>query len=105
MQMIAFKTGVLPRLMARLVNEFCEVPLEAAEKVNDLFERVGVAFQIYDDILGLGLENEEYSEGKGILSEDIHEGKKSLMVIHANAHSRKGDDLLQILSERTKDPV
>ena len=48
-------------------------------------ETIGVSFQIQDDIMAVA--SEEYAEARGLLGEDIHEGKRTLMVIHSIASS------------------
>jgi geranylgeranyl pyrophosphate synthase len=69
-------------------------------KVMDL---LSIAFQIEDDVLNI-TEN-ELSNNKGFLGEDIYEGKLSLMVIKAieflgDAESKRLRDILQM---KTKD--
>lgn len=44
-------------------------------------EDLGIAFQIQDDIISVT--SELYSKERGLIGEDIHEGKKTLMVIHS----------------------
>ena len=44
-------------------------------------ESLGAAFQIQDDLISIL--SESYAESRGILAEDIHEGKKTLMVINS----------------------
>jgi geranylgeranyl diphosphate synthase type 3 len=44
-------------------------------------EYLGAAFQIQDDIIALT--SEDYAKERGIIGEDVHEGKRTLMVIHS----------------------
>ncbi|TLM97989.1 MAG: polyprenyl synthetase family protein, partial [Actinobacteria bacterium] len=60
----------------------------------------GLAFQIQDD--SLNLVGKKESVGKDFRS-DITEGKRTLVAIHALAHSEKRDRLLEILSARETD--
>ena len=66
---------------------------------NDL----GIAFQIHDDVIAL--ESDLYAETRGIVGEDIHEGKRTLMVIHAcnNLPKEKAQRLIDILNMQTED--
>lgn len=56
---------------------------------------MGAAFQIQDDVIAVT--SEKYRKERGIYAEDIHEGKKTLMVIHNYFYGWKGDRLLEIL--------
>jgi len=88
LQMCAYKTGTLARMAAKLGAIFAggsEAQIEAAGR---FAEAVGVAFQIQDDVLNLV--GEKFAKGKG-LGEDIHEGKRTLMVIHCLKHASKED--------------
>lgn len=79
--MTAHKTGVLARLSSRLVCAALNLSEEQERGISKFAEKIGVAFQIQDDILNI--DGEEYLKTKGMAGEDIHEGKMSLMVIHA----------------------
>jgi len=54
----------------------------------------GIAFQVKDDVLDLTADKKDF--GKPIGS-DIRSGKKTLIIVHAMAHT-KGEDLREILS-------
>lgn len=71
--MTAHKTGVLARLSSRLVCALAGTSVEDEMSISKFSERIGVAFQIQDDILNL--EGEEYKKTKGQYGEDIHEVK------------------------------
>ena len=45
---------------------------------------VGIAFQIIDDVLNVA--NSEESMGKGVVAEDLHERKFTLIVDHLRNH-------------------
>ena len=100
--MIAGKT-------AALIGLSCQVGAYLAgvnEKEQKLFcsfgEKLGIAFQIYDDVLNVVGDFDKYQKEIG---GDISEGKRSLMVVHclkfANEQEKK--NLKQILSSHTKD--
>jgi geranylgeranyl diphosphate synthase type I len=86
LEMCACKTGCLGRIVARLaaiVTDNCDA--EAA--VASYAEEMAVAFQIADDVLDVEHAMEEGGEfGKGT-GNDVREGKKTLMVIHAAEHA------------------
>jgi len=72
-------------------------------------DNLSIAFQIKDDLLNIS--PSAVSDSKGMLGEDIFEGKQSLMVIHS-LHQRnnqndaaKSDRLKEILHKKTKDPT
>jgi geranylgeranyl pyrophosphate synthase len=68
-----------------------------------MIDKASIAFQIKDDVISL--ESSEYADARGIFGEDIHEGKRSLVVIHSynNLTGKSKDRLLEILSMKTKD--
>eukprot|EP00357_Protocruzia_adherens_P022257 CAMPEP_0114997812 /NCGR_PEP_ID=MMETSP0216-20121206/15116_1 /TAXON_ID=223996 /ORGANISM="Protocruzia adherens, Strain Boccale" /LENGTH=389 /DNA_ID=CAMNT_0002362253 /DNA_START=56 /DNA_END=1225 /DNA_ORIENTATION=+ len=101
LEMVNNKTGVLARLGIRLACILMGRSPEETDRLGILGSKVGIAFQIQDDVVNLT--SEEFAKGKGYLGEDIHEGKKSLMVIHACQNSDKADRLKEILEMKTKD--
>ncbi|MFQ3317990.1 MAG: geranylgeranyl diphosphate synthase type I [Natronomonas sp.] len=82
LEMCACKTGCLARIVARLaaiVTENQDDEMAVAKYA----EEMAVAFQIADDVLDVEYALEEGGDfGKGV-GNDIREGKKTLMVIHA----------------------
>ena len=102
MRMCAFKTGALARMAVRMAVTVASAERSAADAVAQYAESIGVAFQIQDDILNIT--PSALSEGKGF-GEDIHEGKATLMVIHAlaNLPRDRADRLQAILREHTSD--
>jgi geranylgeranyl diphosphate synthase type 3 len=70
-QMVSHKTGVLPRMLTRMTSLVCGLDAATAQKLSTFSERIGLAFQIQDDILNLT--ESELTKGKGYLGEDIHE--------------------------------
>jgi len=105
LQMCAYKTGVLARLSARLGALLAGAPDQFIDHIGIFAEAIGVAFQIQDDLLNIS--GEEFAKQKELMGEDIHEGKRSLMVIHClqNAPKEKADRLIEILNSKTSDPV
>eukprot|EP01120_Amphizonella_sp_Union-15-10_P000902 TRINITY_DN1097_c0_g1_i1.p1 TRINITY_DN1097_c0_g1~~TRINITY_DN1097_c0_g1_i1.p1 ORF type:complete len:387 (+),score=88.06 TRINITY_DN1097_c0_g1_i1:97-1161(+) len=103
LQMCAYKTGTLARLSVRLSTLLSGGSDEQMETIGKFAEAIGVAFQIQDDLLNLTGD----TLGKGGCGEDIHEGKRSLMVIHSleNATEQKKARLLEILGKKTEDVV
>jgi geranylgeranyl diphosphate synthase type I len=98
LEMCACKTGCLGRIVARLAAIVTDNrELEAA--VAAYAEELSIAFQIADDVLDVEHALEKGGEfGKGV-GNDIREGKKTLMVIHAveNAPAAEAARLEEIL--------
>jgi len=88
LQMCAYKTGTLARLSAKLSALVCGASAEQVYALGKFAETIGVAFQIQDDILNLV--GEKFQESKGV-GEDIHEGKRTLMVLHSFKNAAPAD--------------
>lgn len=101
LQMCADKSGSLACMAAKLgalLGGGCEKHIDA---LGVFAETAGVVFQIQDDILNI-------SGHQGIgkdYGDDIREGKKTLMVIHAlnNASAEDRERLQEILAAHTSD--
>ncbi len=90
LEMCACKTGCLGRIVARLAA-IVTGRTEDEEAVAKYAEEMCVAFQIADDVLDVEYAMEEGGEfGKG-LGNDIREGKKTLLAIHASEHAPAED--------------
>jgi len=102
LQMCSNKTGVLARLSARLTSLISGAGPDFINHIGRFAEAIGVAFQIQDDILNLT--GEEFVKKNSCVGEDIHEGKRSLMVIHSLSSSPidRRDRLLEILNSKTE---
>ncbi len=102
LQMCSYKTGILARMATKMGAILGNGTSEQVTKLGRFGESIGVAFQIQDDILNLV--GEEFAKGKGV-GEDIHEGKRTIMVLHtlnkANEHDQKR--LLDILNSHPSD--
>lgn len=86
LEMCACKTGCLGRIVARLAAIVTGNESEEAA-VADYAQLMSVAFQIADDILDVEhAADHGGSFGKG-MGNDVREGKKTLMAIHAADHA------------------
>ncbi len=103
LQMCAYKTGTLARMSAKIAGICANVDNKTVKKLGEFAESIGIAFQIRDDILNIV--ESKLSENKGGIGEDITEGKRSLMVIHAleKADEKDRKRLEEILDMHTKD--
>ncbi|MFB6143641.1 MAG: polyprenyl synthetase family protein [Halorientalis sp.] len=101
LEMCACKTGSLGRIVARLGALVTDQPDAVETAVADYAQAMSVAFQIGDDILDLEHTLELAAEGADAGSfgkefgNDIREGKKTLMVIHA-AETADPDDVARL---------
>lgn len=104
-QMCAFKTGSMARFSAKLAAILAEKEEKIVEKVGDFGEKIGIAFQIQDDILDISLTGKEREKFGKSFGNDIKEGKKSLLVIYTLKKAEKRDKkrLLEILGKHTDD--
>jgi len=102
LRMCAFKTGTLARMAARVAAAVAAAPQDVEAALGAYAESIGVAFQIQDDILNVS--PSALAEGKGF-GDDIHEGKKSLLVIHAAGAlpKEKAARLLALVASRPSD--
>jgi len=98
-QMVVSKTGAMVRLPVHLGAQVANCSVETIEKLMQLSENLGIAFQIRDDVLNL--ESETYAASRKYLGEDITEGKKTLITVFACETSPKAARLLEILSMKT----
>jgi len=91
LEMCACKTGCLGRIVARLAAIVTEQSEAVEHQVARYAERMCIAFQIGDDILDV----EHTLDGAGEFGKapgnDIREGKKTLMVIHAAGNAPPED--------------
>jgi geranylgeranyl pyrophosphate synthase len=103
LQMVVYKTGVLARFAARLGTILGNGSQKQIEALGKFGEALGIGFQIQDDILELT--GDEFKKGKGSAGGDIHEGKRTLLVIKtlekASPEDRKC--LLEILDSHPTD--
>ncbi len=102
LQMCAYKTGMLARMSTKMGAVLGKGNAQQVEKLGQFGETIGVAFQIQDDVLNLV--GEKFAKGKGV-GEDIHEGKRTLMVLHALNKATEKDQkrLVDILNAHPSD--
>ncbi len=103
LQMCAYKTGTLARMAARMAAVLCGADSNLVDKLGHFAESIGVAFQIQDDVLDMM--SDAFAQKKGGRGQDITEGKRSLMVIHAlrTANNKDSKRLVEILNMHTSD--
>lgn len=103
-QMCAYKTGCLSRMASRLAVVLSGGTAEQEEKIGQIGEKIGIAFQIRDDLLSLSDEDKAFAKGKGF-GDDITEGKRSFAVIRTLNVAPEADRkrLLEILGMHTAD--
>jgi len=101
LQMCVFKTGSLAAFSAGLGGILGNGSKKQVEGLIKFAESVGGAFQIQDDILNIKPESLEWGKEIG---DDIKEGKRTLMVVHALSVLSKSDKakLLKIINSNEK---
>ena len=95
----AHYSGAVPLAIGAIIGGGSEAEIEALRNYG---LDTGLAFQIQDDLLNLV--GDEESTQKDFRN-DITEGKRTLMVVHALQHSEARDRLIEILSSKEKDPA
>jgi geranylgeranyl diphosphate synthase type I len=93
----AFYSGAIPLAVGAIVGGGTD---EQIELLRSFGMAAGLAFQIQDDVLNLVGTRE--STKKDFRS-DLTEGKRTLVAIHALAHSPRRERLLEIMSAHTTD--
>ncbi|MWG33315.1 polyprenyl synthetase family protein [Halomarina oriensis] len=91
LEMCACKTGCLGRIVARLAAIVTGQDEPTEQAVADYAERMSVAFQIADDVLDVETSMESGGDFGKAAGNDIREGKKTLMSIHAAEHAPAED--------------
>jgi len=91
---LADKTGVLIATAARYGAMFSGCDDAVVETMADFGERLGVAFQLADDLIDIESEADETGKTPGT---DLREGKRTLPVIHVLASQDPADAPLQDL--------
>jgi geranylgeranyl diphosphate synthase type I len=94
----AYYSGGTPLAVGALVGGGTGAEVEALRSFG---MATGLAFQIQDDILNLVGKKEAVKKD---FRSDIVEGKRTLVAVHAIAHSPHSADLLAILSAHTDEP-
>jgi len=90
-EMGACKTGCIGRIVARLPAIITGQTNEVEQRVAEYAEQMSIAFQIGDDILDIEHTLDQAGEFGKEFGNDIREGKKTLMAIHAAEHASASD--------------
>ncbi len=101
LRMTSFKTGSLARLTARLACIFSGAKESVSKKLEKAAEKIGIAFQIQDDILDVTLGERERKKFGKEFGNDIKEGKRTLIVLRTlkRAKPKERKQLLAILDK------
>lgn len=91
---LADKTGVLIATAARYGAMFGGCDPATVEVMREYGERLGMAFQLADDLIDIGSEADETGKTPGT---DLREGKRTLPVLHVLASTDPADARLQAL--------
>ena len=91
---LADKTGVLIATAARYGAMFGGSDAATVEIMREYGERLGMAFQLADDLIDIGSDGEQTGKTPGT---DLREGKRTLPVLHALASTDPADARLQEL--------
>lgn len=95
----AYYSGAVPLAVGALIGGGTEAQVEALRNYG---LDTGLAFQIQDDLLNLiGAEESTKKDFRN----DITEGKRTLVVVHALQNSAQRKRLIEILSSKEKDPA
>lgn len=100
---LADKTGVLVATAARYGAMYGGCSPEIIEAATEYGERLGVAFQLADDLIDIASESDETGKTPGT---DLREGKRTLPVLNALASTDPADaELQELLRSDLKDPT
>lgn len=100
---LADKTGVLVATAARYGAMYSGCPPETVRIATDYGERLGVAFQLADDLIDIASESGETGKTPGT---DLREGKRTLPVLNALASTDPADaELQELLGSELKEPA
>ncbi|HYN28305.1 MAG TPA: polyprenyl synthetase family protein [Dermatophilaceae bacterium] len=91
---LADKTGVLIATAARYGGMFGGCDEATVETLREYGERLGMAFQLADDLIDIGSDADQTGKTPGA---DLREGKRTLPVLHVLASTDPDDARLQAL--------
>jgi len=99
LNMCLSKTGVLTRFACQLGAIVGDANPKQYNALGEFGQIVGVGFQIQDDVLELT--ETDFKKGKGSIGGDIHEGKRTLIVIRTLQKASEKDKkrLIEILDK------
>ncbi|MGV8085826.1 MAG: polyprenyl synthetase family protein [Candidatus Bilamarchaeum sp.] len=102
LHMINGKTSALMGLSCQAGAYIAGADTKTQNSLREFGEKIGLAFQIQDDVLNLIGDFEKYKKEIG---GDISEGKRTLIVVHFFKKATKSEKtkLISILSSKTKD--
>ncbi len=105
LEMCACKTGCLGRMVARIAAILTDQSPAVEERAARYAEDLAIAFQIGDDILDIEHTLDRAGEFGKAFGNDIREGKKTLMVIHAMEHAPpdRANRLVELLDAEDND--
>lgn len=96
--MCRMKTGCLAAMGAELGAAIATEDLKVIKESGRIAETLGYGFQIIDDVINLEKGNPGKNRG-----DDIVENKKSLpIILYANAHPEKREELFRVLARANK---
>lgn len=97
LQVLADKTGALIACAARMGVMFGEAPIEYADPVMEYGERIGVAFQLIDDVIDLSPKKEQTGKRAGT---DLRAGVATLplLLLRERATGGNGSDAALLAS-------
>ena len=100
LEMCACKTGCLGRMVARIASILTDQPASVETAAAAYAEEMSIAFQIGDDLLDIEHTLDQAGDFGKAFGNDIQEGKKTLMVIHATTHATpsEAERLVDILA-------
>ncbi|MFJ6133868.1 polyprenyl synthetase family protein [Janibacter terrae] len=99
---LADKTGVLVATAARYGAMYSGCTPEVVELVTEYGERLGMAFQLADDLIDISSESGETGKTPGT---DLREGKRTLPVLNALASEDPADaELRELLTSDLREP-
>jgi len=96
-QVLADKTGALISTAARMGVLFSNAPREYADPVTEYGERIGVAFQLIDDVIDLSPNAEQTGKRAGT---DLRAGVVTLPLLLLRARAEAGDSEAAALVQR-----
>lgn len=97
LQVLADKTGALIATAARVGVMFSEAPAQYADPVTEYGEKVGVAFQLVDDVIDLSPKAEQTGKLAGT---DLRAGVVTMPMLLLRQRAAAGDAAAASLSER-----
>ena len=101
LQVVADKTGSLIATSARFGAMTSGASAETIETVTKFGEKIGVAFQLADDVIDITSDSKESGKTPGT---DLHEGVPTLVTLNVMKSSDKADrDLQKLLSKPISD--